>query len=273
MLLTGYHAIAESLRREAGGELLVCRSNPRIAELERLARAAGVGVRRVPDAELDALAGASEHRGAGLLREGEGSGPRQPRAARSPPDAARGRSPGFPARSPPQAARTAGLRERLAALSGPTALILLLDEIADPHNLGAILRSADQFAVDLAVIPSRHAARETPTVAKISAGASLYVPLFSVPNLVAGLQLAKEAGFWVYGADLSGERADGVRFEGRVALVLGSEGGGLRRLVRERCDALVRIPAGGHVDSFNVSVAAGILMYEIRRQQRFPGFP
>jgi 23S rRNA (guanosine2251-2'-O)-methyltransferase len=99
------------------------------------------------------------------------------------------------------------------------------------------------------------------------------VPLLSVPNLGAALQLVKEAGFWVYGADLSGERLDEVRFEGRVALVLGSEGGGLRRLVRERCDALVRIPAGGHVDSFNVSVAAGILIYEIRKQQCFPGFP
>ncbi len=262
MLLTGYHAIAESLRREAGGELLVCRSNPRIAELEGLARAAGVPVRQVPGAELDALAGAREHRGAGLLLAGE---------ARSAQGEARSRQ--RAARRPLPAAGAAGLRERLAAVSGPTALILLLDEIADPHNLGAILRSADQFAVELVVIPTRRAAHETPAVAKASSGASLYVPLLSVPNLGAALQLAKEAGFWVYGADLSGERLDEVRFEGRVALVLGSEGGGLRRLVRERCDALVRIPAGGHVDSFNVSVAAGILMYEIRKQQGFPGFP
>jgi 23S rRNA (guanosine2251-2'-O)-methyltransferase len=92
-----------------------------------------------------------------------------------------------------------------------------------------------------------------------------------VPNLVAAMELARQAGFWIYGADLAGEPADRLRFSGRVALVLGSEGAGLRRLVRERCDALVRIPAAGHVDSFNVSVAAGILLYEIRRQQRFPG--
>jgi 23S rRNA (guanosine2251-2'-O)-methyltransferase len=101
----------------------------------------------------------------------------------------------------------------------------------------------------------------------------VYVPLASVPSLAGSLELAKEAGFWVYGADLSGRRLDAVRFEGRVALVLGSEGAGLRRLVRERCDELVRIPTGGHVDSLNVSVAAGILMHEIRRQQGFPGFP
>ena len=212
-------------------------------------------VRRVPRAELDALAGAAEHRGAALLPAAEG-------AARSPLSAAR-----------QTRTQAAGLRERLAEISDPLALILLLDEINDPHNLGAILRSADQFGVELVVLPTRRAARETQTVVKTSAGASLYVPLCSVSNLAAGLQLAKEAGFWVYGADLGGGRLDAVSFEGRVALVLGSEGGGLRRLVRERCDALVRIPSGGHVDSLNVSVAAGILMFEIRRQQRFPGFP
>jgi 23S rRNA (guanosine2251-2'-O)-methyltransferase len=85
------------------------------------------------------------------------------------------------------------------------------------------------------------------------------------------MEAAKKGGFWIYGADLGGELLDRVRFEGRTALVLGAEGSGLRRLVRERCDALVRIPARGHVDSFNVSVAAGILMYEIRRQQGFAG--
>jgi 23S rRNA (guanosine2251-2'-O)-methyltransferase len=243
----------------------VCRSNPRIAELERLAGAAGVPVRRVPRAELDALAGAAEHRGAGLLPAAGESEPRTPSPTQPPAGAGSGQA----ARSSP----TAGLRERLAAVSSPTALILLLDEINDPHNLGAILRSADQFGVELVVLPTRRAARETQAVVTSSAGASLYVPLLSVPNLASGLESAKEAGFWAYGADLQGERLGEVRFEGRVALVMGSEGSGLRRLVRERCDALVRIPTGGHVDSLNVSVAAGILMYEVRRQQGFPGFP
>ncbi len=212
-------------------------------------------VRRVHSSELDALAGAAEHRGAGLLLAAEMS--------RLQP-AIRGAEP---------ALDHAPLRERLASISSPTALILLLDEINDPHNLGAILRSADQFGVELAVLPTRRAARQTPAVAKSSAGASLYVPVVSVSSLASGLESVKEAGFWVYGADLSGRRLDTVRFEGRVAMVLGSEGSGLRRLVRERCDQLVRIPTGGHVDSLNVSVAAGILMHEIRRQQGFPGFP
>ena len=222
-------------------------------------------VRRVQRAELDALAGAEEHRGAGLLPAGQGGAARSsPQAARRPPRA-EGQQ--------PRREGAAGLRERLGRISSPTALILFLDEISDPHNLGAILRSADQFGAELVVLPTRRAARETQTVTKTSAGASLYVPVCSMPNLAAGLELAKEADFWVYGADLGGRRLDEVGIEGRVALVLGSEGGGLRRLVRERCDALVRIPSGGHVDSLNVSVAAGILMYEIRRQQRFPGFP
>ncbi len=207
-------------------------------------------VRRIQRSELDALAGAAGHRGAGLLPAAAGV-----------------------ARSPPEAAPAAGLRERLASISNPTALILLLDEINDPHNLGAILRSADQFGVELAVLPTRRAARQTQAVVKSSAGASLYVPVLSVPSLASCLEQVKEAGFWVYGADLDGRRLDTLSFEGRVALVLGSEGSGLRRLVRERCDELVRIPTGGHVDSLNVSVAAGILMHEIRRQQGFPGFP
>lgn len=240
--MTGFHAIEESLRRGVSGELLVCRESPRILELERRARAAGVAVHRLEGAELDRLTGGADHRGAALRVQGA--------------EVARGPS---------------GLREQLS--SAPTALILLLDEINDPHNLGAILRSADQFGVELVVIPTRRAARETATVLKTSSGASQYVRVESVPNLAGAMEAAKEAGFWIYGADLAGERVDRVRLAGRVALVLGSEGGGLRRLVRERCDALVRIPAAGHVDSFNVSVAAGILMFEVRRQQGFPGSP
>lgn len=148
--------------------------------------------------------------------------------------------------------------------------MLVLDGIMDPQNLGAILRSADQFATDMVVIPSRHSAQETQTVAKVSAGASAYVPLAVVPNIPSALELLKENGFWIFGADMEGQTTDTIDFGGKVCLVLGSEGTGLRRLVRERCDFLARIPAAGHVDSFNVSVAAGILLFEARRQQGFP---
>jgi 23S rRNA (guanosine2251-2'-O)-methyltransferase len=248
MLVLGWHAIEESLRRGARGELLLCRRNARIARLEELAARSGLPVRSVAREELDRLSGGADHRGAAFRLE---------------EDAAR---PGSSFRQGP-----AGLGERLAGLAAPTALLLLLDELSDPHNLGAVLRSADQFGVALVALTSRRSVRETETVLRTSSGASLYVPLAAVPNLVQAMELAKKAGFWIYGADLHGERLDSVRFEGPTALVLGSEGYGLRRLVRERCDTLVRIPAGGHVDSFNVSVAAGILMYEIRRQQGFAG--
>jgi 23S rRNA (guanosine2251-2'-O)-methyltransferase len=246
MLVLGFHAIEESLRRGGGrGELLVCRRNARISRLEELAVGAGVAVRHLPSQELDRLSGGADHRGAALQLE----------------------EPASPASRP----GAGGLAERLGELSSPTALVLLLDELTDPHNLGAILRSADQFDVELVVLTSRRSVRETETVLRTSSGASLYVPVAVVPNLAQAMELAKKCGFWIYGADLAGERLDAARFEGRTALVLGSEGYGLRRLVRERCDALLRIPAGGHVNSFNVSVAAGILMYEIRRQQGFAG--
>ncbi|HTP57849.1 MAG TPA: 23S rRNA (guanosine(2251)-2'-O)-methyltransferase RlmB, partial [Spirochaetia bacterium] len=162
------------------------------------------------------------------------------------------------------------LKHLLAGLTGPTALVLVLDGIMDPQNLGAILRSADQFNVDLVVIPSRRSAQENQTVAKVSSGASEYVPLVVVPNLATTLDLLKERGFWIFGAEAEGKSTASLDLNGKVCIVMGSEGAGMHRLVREKCDFLVSIPASGHVDSFNVSVAAGILLYEARRQQGFP---
>jgi 23S rRNA (guanosine2251-2'-O)-methyltransferase len=165
------------------------------------------------------------------------------------------------------------LRDALHSIQSSSPLILLLDELNDPHNFGAILRSADQLAVDLVVTTLRRSVSETPAVIRASAGASRYVPVIAVANLVQALETCKSGGYWIYGADVEGEILSEQRFEGPVALVMGGEHRGLRRLVREACDFLVRIPAAGRVDSFNVSVAAGILLYEVRRQQEFPGFP
>jgi 23S rRNA (guanosine2251-2'-O)-methyltransferase len=158
-------------------------------------------------------------------------------------------------------------------LGAPSALVLFLDEIQDPQNLGAVLRSADQLAVDFVVVPSRRSASEPGAVLRSSAGASAHVTLVEVANLVQAIRLCQQAGIWIYGADIRGRRLEQLAFAGRVGLVMGSEGSGLRRLVKDSCDELVRIPARGHVDSFNVSVAAGIMLYEIRRQQGFPEFP
>jgi len=258
MIVTGYHAIEESLKAGGAGTLLVCRRNRRIDALVDQARRSGVSVRSVSPAELDRLCGArGAHEGAALDR------PTQPRRGEA----------GAPAAERDAASRsTSPLREAVAALSGSSLMVLFLDQLQDPQNLGAILRSADQLAVDLVFTTSRRSAPESEAVLRSSAGASAYTALLPVANLVQAIQACKQAGFWIYGADIRGKRVEQIAFQGRVGLVMGSEGSGLRRLVKDSCDELVRIPARGHVDSFNVSVAAGIMMYEIRRQQGFPGF-
>jgi 23S rRNA (guanosine2251-2'-O)-methyltransferase len=237
----GYHSIEETLRRSPGrATLFLGRTNKRIAALRVLAEGAGVAVSEVDEEELTRLCGSPAHKGAVLVMQ------KAPSAAMD-------------------------FKGWVAALQAQTALVLVLDHITDPQNLGAILRSADQLAVDLVVVPSRRSAAETETVAKVSSGASAYVPLVTIANISTALEALKKAGFWIYGADMEGELATGTDLRGRTCLVMGGEGEGMRRLVRERCDRLVRIPSGGHVDSFNVSVAAGILMFEVRRQQGFPG--
>jgi 23S rRNA (guanosine2251-2'-O)-methyltransferase len=148
-------------------------------------------------------------------------------------------------------------------------LVLILDGITDPHNLGAILRSANLFEVDAVVLPKKRSAQINDTVRRVSAGASHHTPVFYVTNLVRIIEELKTRGFWIYCADLGGERPDTQDLSGKTALVLGSEGSGPGREVARHADAVVSIPTGGEIDSFNVSVAAGILLYEIRRQGAF----
>ncbi|MCL2293925.1 MAG: 23S rRNA (guanosine(2251)-2'-O)-methyltransferase RlmB [Spirochaetes bacterium] len=145
-------------------------------------------------------------------------------------------------------------------------IVLLLDGITDPHNFGAILRSADQFGVDLVIIPGNRSAGENATVRKTSAGASEYVSVVD-DNLARSIDALKKSGFWVYGADMKGQPCMSQDLRGRIALILGSEGKGISRLLAEKCDGLVKIPSLGRIDSLNVSVACGILLYEIIRQQ------
>ena len=239
--VVGLHAIEEFLKRgRARGTLLVSRESARIAALREQAEAAGVQVSEASDADLSSACGSDGHKGAVLVLDN------------------------------PSTALHGDFRRLVAGLRTETALCLVLDGITDPQNLGAILRSADQFRADLVVIPSRRSAQESQTVSRVSSGASAYVPLTVVPNIPSALELLKESGFWIFGADMTGEPASDKDMKGRACIVMGSEGTGMRRLVREKCDFLVRIPAAGHVDSFNVSVAAGILLYEARRQQGFP---
>ena len=145
-------------------------------------------------------------------------------------------------------------------------VVVILDSITDPHNVGAIIRSCDQFGADLVVLPARRgASTDSEIIGRSSAGASSWVPYMVVPNLIRVIELLKEEGYWIYGADAGGENLNDltVQKNDKVAIVMGSEGAGMSRIVRENCDKILSIPTCGKLDSLNVSVAAGILLYRI----------
>ena len=251
MVIYKFHSIEEYLKKgNIQGTLMLSEENHRNQQLSCLAESADVSVRHITRVELNRICGdKNKHRGVALIIDdlsinGFGQGERRGRVKKR-------------------------FREYLDELSEEKTLILFLDNITDTGNLGAILRSADQFRVKLVVIPRRKAAGETEAVIRTSSGASAYVTIVEVANLAHAIKECRKYGFWIYGADLTGELLPDIVFSGKSGLVLGSEGSGLSRLVKENCDYLVSIPAAGHVDSFNVSVAAGILMYEITKQQGF----
>jgi len=160
------------------------------------------------------------------------------------------------------------LRELLSQAPGP-ALLLILDGVQDPHNLGACLRSADGAGAQAVIVPKDKAVGLTGTVRKVASGAAEFTPLVQVTNLARMLRWLKEAGVWLVGtSDDASETLFELDLTGPVALVMGSEGGGLRRLTREHCDYLVSLPMHGAVESLNVSVAAGICLYEAVRQRK-----
>ncbi len=239
--LAGFHAIEESLSSgDVKGEILYAKENGRISSILKFAEKNNIPARKVGRNTLDKIAGKENHRGILLVSAGK-----KKKAAI-------------------KAKSLEGALEQLT--DRKSALVLILDGITDPQNLGAILRSADLFDVDLVITPHRGSAQENATVKNASAGASSWVPLVMVPNLTRVIETLRDEGFWTYGAHMDGEKVDKVNLKGRTALVMGSEGKGIRRLVTEACDGLVSIPTGGHIDSLNVSVATGILLYETRRQ-------
>ncbi|MBR6234455.1 MAG: 23S rRNA (guanosine(2251)-2'-O)-methyltransferase RlmB [Spirochaetales bacterium] len=242
--ITGIHAIEEALKNAShGSTLYLLRGDKRNSALEFKAMSNGkTAVKKVSELELNKIAGTSDHGGA-VLDLGA-------KAAQSQGGRIREMSVQDFCRS---------LKE------GEGALVIALDEITDPHNLGAILRSADQFSAALIIVPERRSASANETVIRISSGAAQYVTMSTVPNLARELDILKEHGFWIYGADMNGDSSYNTRFSKRTAIVMGSEGSGMRSLVRTKCDHIVSIPMSGHIDSLNVSVAAGILMYEYRR--------
>ncbi|AWB46155.1 23S rRNA (guanosine(2251)-2'-O)-methyltransferase RlmB [Paenibacillus sp. CAA11] len=153
---------------------------------------------------------------------------------------------------------------------GEPAFLLLLDEIEDPHNLGSILRTAECTGVHGVILPKRRSASVTATVSKTSAGAAEYVPVARVTNLAQTIDQLKEAGVWVVGTDVAAKEEiyDNGVFTGPVAIVIGNENKGMGRLIKEKCDVLVKLPMAGKLNSLNASVAAGVVMYEVLRRRR-----
>lgn len=149
--------------------------------------------------------------------------------------------------------------------------VVILDKVTDPHNVGAILRSCDQFGVSLVIIPEHKSASDITSnevIGRTSAGASSWVKVSLVNNLVRCTEQLKEEGFWIYGADAGGQTLGTIDFPQKTCLIMGSEGSGISQLLEKQCDSIVSIPTCGKIDSLNVSVAAGVLLYELYRRQK-----
>ena len=258
LLLSGFHAVEERVRAalEDSGAALKMRiyfskPGPRVKKILELAKSAGIQCEQTDNKVLDQMVqslseSAREHRGIVLEIQG-------------------------------QEARSSNLvdfdvwleRFKAQESAAKRTTVVILDSVTDPHNVGAILRSADQFGAALVILPERRGANDVAqneVIARSSAGAASWVPVSVVTNLVRAAQQLKEAGFWVYGADAGGVQIQDGTFSKNSALIMGSEGSGIARLLREQCDTIVSIPTCGKIDSLNVSVAAGVLLYEIYRQ-------
>ncbi|MBM7561777.1 23S rRNA (guanosine(2251)-2'-O)-methyltransferase RlmB [Fusibacter tunisiensis] len=155
----------------------------------------------------------------------------------------------------------------MASEKGETPLLVICDEITDPHNLGSIIRTANATGVHGVIIPKRRSAAVNQTVVKTSSGAAEYVPVAKVTNIVQTMERLKEAGVWIVGTDMGEQTYYEANLEGPLAVVVGNEGKGISRLVREKCDFLVSLPMLGQVSSLNASVACSIVLYEVVRQR------
>jgi 23S rRNA (guanosine2251-2'-O)-methyltransferase len=238
-LIFGFHAVTARIRHEAStvDEIYIDanRHDRRMGELIRAAKAANVRIIQADDQRLDAMVGSRRHQGV-IAKAGEIS------LARN-------------------------LDELLDAIEGPP-LLLLLDGVTDPHNLGACLRVADGAGAHAVIAPKDRAVGLNATAAKVASGAAESVPYITVTNLARTMRELQERDIWLTGTTEDAESSIyDVDFTGGSALVMGSEGEGLRRLTRENCDRLVHLPMLGSVESLNVSVASGVCLYEARRQR------
>ena len=235
MIIYGINPVVEALRAGRVDSIRISsRGDSRLGAIIDAAKKAGVAVKRVDANELDRAAHGGVHQGVvAVVQDQESLAP-----------------------------------EDLVRLSTGAPLIVVLDGVEDPHNVGAILRTVDAAGASGLVRQQRHAAPLGGATAKASAGAVSHVRIADVVNIARSLEALKEAGVWTVGlAGDAGKRYDEIDYTLPTALVVGAEGAGLRRLVRERCDWLVSIPMKGHVQSLNVSVATGVVLFEALRQR------
>jgi 23S rRNA (guanosine2251-2'-O)-methyltransferase len=242
--LTGIHAVREALEAGRAFDRIVIakgRQDTRVEEIVQLARGRNISVRFEERDQLDRLADSKDHQGIVAL----------------------------------VAARAAGTLDEILAVAnagtgrGEKGLIVLLDGVEDPHNLGAVIRTSLAAGAHGVVIPERRAAGLTDTVARASAGALAHLPVAKVTNLARTMEELKEAGYWLVGLDERGDKNyTDVDYTSPTGIVLGGEGEGLHELTRKRCDFVVSLPTTGPVKSLNVSVAAGVVLFEALRQRR-----
>ena len=231
-LIYGKNAVTEALSSDKEIDTVYIRSGAVLGKIVPLAKQRGVVIKQVSDEKLTALVGTAKHGGVAAELA---------------------------------ACAYASLEDILAVSEqkGKPPFIVICDEIADPHNLGAIIRTAEAAGADGVIIPKRRSASLNATVFKTSAGAAAWIKVARVSNLADTIRRLQKQNIWVYGMEADGTPYDKADFGGGTAVVIGSEGFGLGRLVRESCDMILSLPMNGRVNSLNASVCAGILMYEI----------
>ena len=237
-LIVGRNPVMEALKSGKALDTIYVNENAggSIGAITRIARERGIVIKNVSDQKLTQMCGGASHQG--IIASGA-------------------------------CAEYVSVEDILAISKkkGTAPFIIICDEIEDPHNLGAIIRTAEAAGADGIIIPKRRSASLNATVFKTSAGAASWLPVARVANLGAAIDELKKNGIWIYGTDASGENYSDTSFTGPIGLVIGSEGFGMGRLIRDKCDFHVKLPMYGKITSLNASVAAGIFMYEAVRQR------
>ncbi len=251
-VITGFHSIEEKVRaiiksqNSNGVTISYSKPGPRVKKILAAAKEANIKVQEVDNKTLDSMVAdldeaLQDHRGIVMTLSGESK----------------------------QTANIVNFDDWIKT-APKKASVLVLDKVTDPHNVGAIIRSCDQFGASLVVLPEHNSANDiegNEVIGRTSAGASAWVPVAIVNNLVRAVEELKEAGFWIYGADAGGQTLGTIDFPEKTCIIMGSEGSGISQLLEKKCDSIVSIPTCGKIDSLNVSVAAGVLLYELYRRQ------